>query len=344
MSFFSSRYGLVCSNVLEYELVLASGAVAIASSSTNPDLWRALKGGSNNFGVVTRFKVRCFPCTNIWSGWLFIPAFSATKVLAAFQECVSNSYDDHAAGPIATFSYIHKVGIQVSAVGLTYTASPENKKWPAYWRASPFGSPWRFWSFWNTCKVRSLTNATDENNTFDPPGKRQTLATTTVKNDAATLTAIYAVYNDAITSFSRKKIRGMFFTLVLQPVLPDWIRRGDANIMGLQDTNEPYVIVSFPSNWADSRDDDFVMTTTRHAIEQIDIFAAHHDTGHSFRYLNYAAGWQKPFNGYGKDNLQFLRDMSRKYDPDGLFQKGCAGGFKLHDAERGEEGGEESKS
>jgi hypothetical protein len=34
-------------------------------------------------------------------------------------------------------------------------------------------------------------------------------------------------------------------------------------------------------------------------------------------------------NGYGQDNLEFLRQASIKYDPEGLFQKGCVGGFKL---------------
>ncbi|SLM38048.1 fad binding domain protein [Lasallia pustulata] len=104
LSFFSPRFGLVCSNILSYELVLASGFVTTASASTNPDLWRALKGGSNNFGIVTRFTARSFPSTKIWSGFLYMPASQAAKVLAAFHEFVnradssdpSTTYDNHA--------------------------------------------------------------------------------------------------------------------------------------------------------------------------------------------------------------------------------------------------------
>ncbi len=62
LSFLSPRYGLVCSNVICDEIVLASGTITTASATTNSDLWRPLKGGSNNFGVVTRFTFRCFPC------------------------------------------------------------------------------------------------------------------------------------------------------------------------------------------------------------------------------------------------------------------------------------------
>lgn len=45
--------------------------------------------------------------------------------------------------------------------------------------------------------------------------------------------------------------------------------------------------------------------------------------------MNYCAGWQKPFDAYGEDNKRFLREVSGKYDPDGLVQRGCTGGFKL---------------
>ncbi|KAL8961404.1 MAG: hypothetical protein Q9193_002034 [Seirophora villosa] len=65
ISFFSARFGFVCNNILSYEIVLADGTIATASESSNPDLWRALKGGSNNFGVVTSFVARTFPSTNI---------------------------------------------------------------------------------------------------------------------------------------------------------------------------------------------------------------------------------------------------------------------------------------
>jgi FAD/FMN-containing dehydrogenase len=45
--------------------------------------------------------------------------------------------------------------------------------------------------------------------------------------------------------------------------------------------------------------------------------------------LNYCAEWQRPFEGYGRENWRFLQGVSRRYDPEGLFQRGCVGGFKL---------------
>lgn len=335
LSFFSPRFGLVCSNIISYEVVLASGSSITASASANSDLWRALKGGSNNFGIVTRFTARSFPSTKIWSGFLYMPSFQATKVLAAFHQSVNRAdpaatyaaYDNYAAGPLACFSYIQKIGVQAISVNLVYTKLPENeKKWPACWKTS-FKSLWRLWS---TCKVRTLTSATDEMNALNPPGRRQAFATTTIKNDLATLAAVHAAYCDGITSINRVSVKGLLFTIVLQPLLPDWVRKGDANPLGLHDyTNDPLVIVSFTVNWDERRDDEFVKTTTRHVIEHIDAVAAANGTDHRYRYLNYCADWQKPFEGYGEENWRFLQGVSRRYDPQGMFQRGCVGGFKL---------------
>jgi len=46
-------------------------------------------------------------------------------------------------------------------------------------------------------------------------------------------------------------------------------------------------------------------------------------------YTNYAADFQDPMTGYGLRSLAFMREVSRKYDPQGIFQKQVPGGFKL---------------
>jgi hypothetical protein len=336
LSFFSPRFGFVCSNIIEYEIVLADGSLMTAAATINSDLWRALKGGSNNFGIVTRFTARSFPCTSIWSGYVYMPSSQAPKVLSAFHEFMNRvvtneegkTYDKHAAGPIACFTYLQQLGIQAVSVVLTHTKpSLNDKKWPPCWQSSGFAKLWRFWS---TCSVKSLTAATDEMSVWNPPGQRQELATTTIKNDPATLEAVHKAYRDAISKIRQHNITKMSWTLVLQPLLPDWARKGDSNVLGLEScTDEPLVNVQFTVNWASSQHDEIVQQITRAAIEQIDAFAKQHGTGHRYRYLNYCDSWQIPFAGYGEENLTFMRTVSKEYDPDGLFQNGCAGGFKL---------------
>jgi FAD/FMN-containing dehydrogenase len=55
---FSNKYGWALDNVYEYEVVLANGTIATANEVHNPDLYFALRGGGNYFGIVTAFTVR----------------------------------------------------------------------------------------------------------------------------------------------------------------------------------------------------------------------------------------------------------------------------------------------
>jgi hypothetical protein len=53
--YLTRQFGWTVDNLLEVELVTASGEVVRASRETNPDLFWALRGGGGNFGVVTEF-------------------------------------------------------------------------------------------------------------------------------------------------------------------------------------------------------------------------------------------------------------------------------------------------
>ena len=118
-------------------------------------------------------------------------------------------------------------------------------------------------------------------------------------------------------------VKDVVWSLVLQPLLPEWVRKGDANPLGLDDGNDdPLVVVSFTVNWTETQDDEFVNTAIRRAIKEIDAVAAAKKTGHPWRYLNYCGEWQRPFEGYGEENGRFLKGVSRRYDPGGVVPEG----------------------
>lgn len=126
-----------------------------------------------------------------------------------------------------------------------------------------------------------------------------------------------------------RRVSGMIWTLVLQPFLPASARRRQPDSLGLGTRTESLVIVVFTVVWKSVEDDELVERTTRGIINSIDQYAAYRGKADPYRYLNDCASWQKPFDGYGAENKRFLQQMSRTYDPDGFFQRACAGGFKL---------------
>lgn len=60
LNYLERRNGFACDNIYGYEVVLGTGEVVYASADSNRDLWLALKGGSNNFGIVTRFDLATY--------------------------------------------------------------------------------------------------------------------------------------------------------------------------------------------------------------------------------------------------------------------------------------------
>lgn len=57
-------------NIKGFEVVLGNGTIARASATRNPKLYKALRGGGANFGVVTSFILNTYPCTGGWGGLL----------------------------------------------------------------------------------------------------------------------------------------------------------------------------------------------------------------------------------------------------------------------------------
>lgn len=99
LSYMSAQYGWSASSVLSFEVVLANGTIVTASATDHPDLFKALKGGGNNFGVVTSYTVQAYPQGTVWGGNLVFLATPDTdaKILKAVRDFTEYSADDKAA-------------------------------------------------------------------------------------------------------------------------------------------------------------------------------------------------------------------------------------------------------
>lgn len=77
ISHYAPRVGLSCDNVVNFQVVLADGRIVDANKTSNADLFTALKGGSSNFGIVTRYDMETFESKDLWGGIVTYPASTA---------------------------------------------------------------------------------------------------------------------------------------------------------------------------------------------------------------------------------------------------------------------------
>ena len=86
LGYLTRRFGLTVDNLLEAELVLASGETVRASAEQHPDLFWAIRGGGGNFGVVTSFVFRLHEVGTIFGGPTFWPVEQSAEVLSAYRD------------------------------------------------------------------------------------------------------------------------------------------------------------------------------------------------------------------------------------------------------------------
>jgi hypothetical protein len=76
-------------------------------------------------------------------------------------------------------------------------------------------------------------------------------------------------------------------------------------------------------------EDAIIFESMQRVIDRTDDLARKRGLAHPFKYANYAQPGARVFEGYGKEQLKFLRRVSKKVDPEGVWQRLVPGGFKL---------------
>jgi len=87
------KLGFSRDNLLSADVVLADGTTVVADEETNPDLFWAIRGGGGNFGIVTSFRYRVHPVTEVLGGVLLYDLAQASDVLAFFNETAGSMPD-----------------------------------------------------------------------------------------------------------------------------------------------------------------------------------------------------------------------------------------------------------
>jgi FAD/FMN-containing dehydrogenase len=93
---------LAADNIIGWETVMANGSVVNVDASAHPDLAQAMRGSGSQFGIVTSFKVKTHPISQIWGGSCVYDANQSDALYAALHNFVANGAQDPKAAVIFT--------------------------------------------------------------------------------------------------------------------------------------------------------------------------------------------------------------------------------------------------
>lgn len=146
------------------QVVLAKGSIVQVNYRSCPDLYWALRGGGNNFGIVTRFDLETFPQGQLWGGSKGYTIDQNVTLLRALTNFNEASPGDPDAALIVAFAYLRDNGTYIASVAYDY-AKPEADP-PIYdeFKAIPNRA--------SSMRVSNLTDLTLDFNRSEPAGYR----------------------------------------------------------------------------------------------------------------------------------------------------------------------------
>jgi hypothetical protein len=120
-------------------------------------------------------------------------------------------------------------------------------------------------------------------------------------------------------------IEGMRLQYLIQP---QPVTKG-SNSLGLQPGATDVVMSTITAGYTNMSDDDLVQNIIQGIVDQHIDLLRRAGLYIPYQYLNYADSSQDPIGSYGPESKARLQAVSKRYDPDALFQRAVPGGFKL---------------
>jgi hypothetical protein len=320
LSWLSSRYGLACDNVVNFEVVLANGTLVNANATSSSDLYKALKGGGNNFGIVTRFTLKTYAIGGVWGGIRYYAPDHFPALISAFAQYQLGPQDPDA-------SIMIQAPLTNSSFGILLNI--------AY--ARPIVNPPAFDAFKNipialdSTSIRSYSSLISGASSPDIGQlPRWDWRTATLAANATLYNQAYNITTMAPELQSLSKLQSSTFVFNLQPIPVQTIKAAKAlggNSLGLSE--EPQVWVQYLMAWWHEEDDQKAYALTKAIMDRVDRAAEKANDSLDYVFMNDASQDQQVLQSYGRENIASMKKVQAKYDPNKAFQKLVQGGFKL---------------
>ncbi|KAI5857322.1 FAD binding domain-containing protein [Durotheca rogersii] len=327
MSYFTGKMGFGCDSIVNYEVVLADGTIVNANRNTNADLWRALKGGGNNFGIVTRFDIEAIPTRDLFYD-VRTMSYEHTDAVVETVVGFANQEQSLSANHLVTYYSFEPRDRPDIIVNTIYVNVEGDGESP-----TPFDKLRALPALTNSTVLQTMAEASAGGGVGT--GTRNAASTLSFKNDPELIRRVIELHTEFVETLKKylapEKFQSGIFLQPIPPYLAEIGKQRGGNMLGLDRVSEGIIMWTGGVGIVDGTDQDFAVAQAElHALTaQVKELSQSLGGDKEFVYLNYAYGFQDPVGSYGAENIQHIRDVAAKYDPTGVFQKRIPGGFKI---------------
>ncbi|RYP48697.1 hypothetical protein DL768_005477 [Monosporascus sp. mg162] len=312
LSYLSDLYGMACDNVV----VLADGSVVEASAGEHPDLFWALKGGANNFGIVTQFRTTTFPINQVWGGVQVYTLEQMPDVLRAYEKYHTAPNKDLYANMVMNLSPTNDTVL----VTLVYLKPEE--------RPAAFAAFYELTPTLEQTGVMSLTQLMGAFPAVELP--RWTWYTSSFRVNGEVLGRISELLGVAPEVAAVRGLPGGTLVVTVQPISENLVLAGrdrGGNALGLRAVNQTWIALNVA--WWDEADDAAAYAAVESLHMRLEALIREQDLALDYIFMNDANIKQPVIASYGQENAERLRAVQRVYDPHLVFRKLVRGGQKL---------------
>ncbi|KAJ4490170.1 FAD-binding domain-containing protein [Lentinula aciculospora] len=313
----TNQYGLTVDTITAYELVKPDGTVVNVTANSDSDLFFALKGGFNNFGIVTRFTLQTFPQTQVWGGLITYTEAQIPEVINATYTFASSVTDPKAA-IITTANFV--LG-QPGISQLLFYDGPT----PPDGIFDNFLAITHFTEDVSTRDFVSLVQSSPSN---------ATAGTRAIFNSAPLLeltpTVLDAIINETVFWGARLSLEsGSFISYDIEPFMSSIYTHSEYPSAYPPSRSTAYLPLNLYYAWALETADDSFHSAIKQSANQITAIAlAEGQTGVDTAplYPNYAI-YDTPLDRLYGDNLAKMQSVKAIVDPNNVMA--LTGGFKI---------------
>ncbi|KAI1639547.1 hypothetical protein F4809DRAFT_638572 [Biscogniauxia mediterranea] len=318
MSYFSSEYGLAMDNVKSYEVVLGNGTIVTASADNEySDLYKGLRGGATNFGIVTSYELYTHTMGDMYMEARSYTTNQTTDFFQAVAEYQKKGQLDAKSS----------ISAQILETGPTLLLL----------YSEPAQQPEAFEAFYALESYSVLLPAINGSlmdvlalagSRFSTGDIRVYGETFSHEADGDLMIELYEIFMQETANLPT----GANWTWVPNPVASSVATIGQqygGNLLGLEEVAQQWY--EWYITWEDSAQDSTIHDISARITERCTQAAQEKNLLLPYLFMNTAGQNQKVLQSFGTENVDYIKAVAAKYDSDQVFQKLQNDGFLIRD-------------